>query len=191
MRPHLESVDEALFSQYLRRAAVYFEYGSGGSTVFAHTFANIRHIYSLESDASWYRNVAQQCADSARLTYFFQEMDTRERTWGAPGPDSTEQQRVAYSDAIYRVPAQERRQIDLVMIDGRFRVASCLKCFDALSDACAICFDDFLNRPCYHIVLQYFDIVEQANARMVVLKKKPGVTAVPPDLIRHYEQDPR
>ena len=38
----------------------------------------------------------------------------------------------------------EQDSIDLVFIDGRFRVACCLKCYDIINDNCLIGFDDFL-----------------------------------------------
>ena len=38
---------------------------------------------------------------------------------------------------------EEQKEIDLVFIDGRFRIACCLKCFDIISDNCYIAFDDF------------------------------------------------
>ena len=55
---------------------------------------------------------------------------------------------------------KEKDSIDLVFIDGRFRVACCLKCYKN----CVIAFDDFLNRE------YYFDIVEKTvDNRMVIL----------------------
>jgi len=44
-----------------------------------------------------------------------------------------------------------------------------------------------VNRPQYHIVLNYFDIVEQTtDNRMVILKKKPNMS-IPKELIEYYE----
>jgi len=75
-----------------------------------------------------------------------------------------------------------------VFIDGRFRVACCLKCFDVIKPECLIAFDDFLDRPHYHVVLQYYDIVDKTkDNRMVILKKKKNVRAVPESLIKKYE----
>ena len=86
---------------------------------------------------------------------------------------------------------QEQQSIDLILIDGRFRVACCLKCYDIINDSCFIAFDDFLNRSHYHIVLDYFDIVERTrDKRMVILKKKRNVI-VPKELIKKYELDQR
>ena len=76
----------------------------------------------------------------------------------------------------------------MILIDGRFRVACCLKCFEGMSPNCTIAFDDFLNRPKYHVVLDYFDIVDYTrNNRMVMLRKK-NVKGPSPELIQKYEK---
>ena len=100
-------------------------------------------------------------------------MDTKPNTWGKPGKNATNIQKINYSNQITKLSKEEQDSIDLVFIDGRFRVACCLKCYDIIKDTCLIAFDDFLDRPQYHIVLEYFDIIEKTkDNRMVILKKK-------------------
>ena len=98
------------------------------------------------------------------------------------------------NDEIYKqwnmlIENDKIKDIDFVFIDGRFRAACCLKCYDIIKDDCLIAFDDFLNRPHYHIVLDYFDIVEKTEANiMVILKKKKNVS-IPQEIIEKYELD--
>ena len=76
-----------------------------------------------------------------------------------------------------KLTKKQKAYLDLVFIDGRFRVACCLKCYNK----CVIAFDDFLNRE------HYFDIVEKTeDNRMVILKKKKN-KVVPEELIEKYE----
>ena len=70
-------------------------------------------------------------------------MDTKRNTWGQPGSKSTEEQWINYSDQILKINSTD--EIDLIMIDGRFRVACCLKCFDKINENAYIMFDDFLD----------------------------------------------
>ena len=82
---------------------------------------------------------------------------------------------------------EEHESLDIILIDGRFRVACCLKCYNIINENCVIAFDDFLNRSQYHIVLKYFDILEKTkDNRMVILKKKKNMI-VPEEIIRKYE----
>lgn len=105
---------------------------------------------------------------------------------GNPGQNCSSSDKIKYSDAIVDLPDADK--LDLILIDGRFRVACCLKCFDKISDECVIIFDDFLNRPQYHIVLDYYTIIEQTiDSAMVVLKKNQNRTRPPQELINYYE----
>lgn len=190
MQPHLADNDKIMFYKYLDKATVYFEYGSGGSTYQANIRHNINKIYSVESDIHWIEKVKQHI-DPDKVTFFHNEMDTQPNTLGRPGGESTSAQRIKYSTHIRTLNKGEQKEIDLVLIDGRFRVACCLKCFDVITQDCFIAFDDFLNRPAYHIVLNYFDIVEQTtDKRMVILQKKKSVTSIPTDIIKKYELIP-
>jgi hypothetical protein len=175
-----------LLNKYLSQIDVYFEYGCGTSTYLASNVDNIKKIYSVESDIEW-ANCIKQKIKRDNIVYIFNDMDTKPKTWGHPGKTATDVQKINYSSHMKNLSKEEQESIDLVFIDGRFRVACCLKCFDIMKDECSIVFDDFLNRPQYHIVLNYFDMVEKcSNTRTVLLRKKQNV-CVPHELIKKYE----
>lgn len=82
---------------------------------------------------------------------------------------------------------EQFKTINLILIDGRFRVACCLKCFNKMNDECVIAFDDFTIRKNYHIVLDFFNIIDNdQGCAMVILKKKQNVS-IPKSLIKKYE----
>lgn len=187
MEPELSKNDKQMFYKYLNKCKIYFEYGSGGSTYQASIRKNIIKIYSVESDITW-MNFLQKRIKSNNVIYIFNVMNTRPNKWGYPGPNSTQIQRINYSNHMRKLTNTEQKSIDLILIDGRFRVACCLKCFDLIHTECLIAFDDFLNRPYYHVVLDYYDIVEKTtDNRMVILQKKKGIDVIPESLIQKYE----
>ena len=57
-----------------------------------------------------------------------------------------------------------------------------------------LAFDDFIGRKCYHIVLDYFEIIEKSKDNksvgridhLVILKKKPNLN-IPESIIKKYE----
>jgi hypothetical protein len=184
MEPHLAPNDKQLFYKYLDKATNYFEFGSGGSTYQAALRTNIVSIHSIESDFAWYTRMVSLLGDNPHVKLIYNEIDAKANTWGHPGPASTKEQKMRYSEQIRML---DTSGLDLILIDGRFRVACCLKSFDVISDDCLIAFDDFLNRPVYHVVLEYYNIIEQTrDNRMIILKKKAGVV-VPNELILKYE----
>lgn len=186
MEPYFSKHDKAMFYKYINAAHVYFEYGSGGSTYQASLRENIGKMYSVESDREWQEKV-KQTIKGTHITFLFNEMDTRPNTWGDPGVNSTMAQRINYSNQLGMLTKEEQTAIDFVLIDGRFRVACCLKAFSLLRPECFVAFDDFLTRPQYAIVLDYFDIVDQTSDKsMVILRKKLHVS-VPDHLLQKYE----
>ena len=190
MIPELRANDMKMFYRYLDKATVYFEYGSGGSTYQANLRPNIQKIYTVESDKTWMDKLNSVIKNNTKITYIYNEMGTKPHTWGYPSGRCLKTSLTNYSEHIRNLSDEERSKIDLVMIDGRFRVACCLKCFEVINDDCYIIFDDFLNRKNYHIILVYYEIVEKTeDKRMVILRKKKNIS-IPADLIKNYELIP-
>lgn len=108
--------------------------------------------------------------------------------WGHAGINATNQQKSNYSSKLKSLSNEQINNVDFILVDGRFRVACCLKCFDMINDECLIAFDDFVPRKQYHIVLDFFDIIDQIQGGdMVILKKKITVSSIPNSLIEKYE----
>lgn len=190
MIPELSANDMKMFYRYLDKTTVYFEYGSGGSTYQANLRPNIQKIYTVESDKTWMNKLNSVIKNNTKITYIYNEMGTKPRTWGYPSKSCEKSSLANYSHHIRNLTIEERSKIDLVMVDGRFRVACCLKCFDVINDKCYIVFDDFICRKKYHVVLDYYDIVEKTeDNRMVILSKKKNIS-IPQDLIKKYELIP-
>ena len=186
MEPCFSENDKKMFYKYLDNTNIYFEYGSGGSTYQSSIRKNIKTIYSVESDITW-QKLLKKIITHPNINYIYNEMNTLPDSWGYPGENATNIQKLNYSNQITKLSKEEQDSIDLVLIDGRFRVTCCLKCYDIIKDTCLIAFDDFLGRPEYHIVLNYFDIIEiTKDNRMVILKKKQNVN-IPKELIEKYE----
>ncbi len=192
MQPHFGETDIHMYYDYLEKASVYFEFGSGGSTYQALIRDNIKKIYTVESDSIWYKNLynsinKNKTIKKDKLIFSLIDLKCKPNNWGNPGIDCKIEDMIKYSDVIQNLTIEEKLSIDLILIDGRFRVACCLKCFSSISDNCLIIFDDFLNRKQYHIILDYFDIIKLTrDKRMVILKKK---NCKPPslDIIKKYE----
>lgn len=179
MIPHFIDDDINMFKKYIKNSKIYFEYGSGGSTHYVSTCSNIEKFYSVESDGAWIEKLKPLISDLIKCNFIYIDINSN-GNWGMPGKYATNDQLKQYSNAINNI---DNSNIDLVLIDGRFRVACALKCFNL--ENCLILFDDFLNRPHYHIILEFYDIVERGKI-MVCLKRK---IREPPslDLIKKYE----
>jgi hypothetical protein len=180
MEPHINPLDKILFYKYLDKATNYMEFGSGGSTYQASIRPNILNIRVVESDVGWINTLNSRISHPS-ITFAYIDIESVPNSWGNPGKRCSKEKMKKYSDV--RVP----EGVDMILIDGRFRVACCLKLFEQISNECVIAFDDFLNRKYYHVILDYYTIVEQTSDNcLVILKKKD---AMPPliNLIEQYE----
>ena len=188
LEPYFSKNDKDMFYRYLSKATNYFEYGSGGSTYQASKSSNLMKIYSVESDLEWHTKLKNKI-NNTNINLIYVEMDTKPNTYGYPGPNSTLEDWIKYSSQICYLDPSDLNAIDFILIDGRFRVASCLTCFDIINPDCLIAFDDFLDRSKYHVVLEFYDIIDNTvDNRMVILKKKNNIT-VPRDLIEKYQTE--
>ena len=186
MEPHITPNDLQMFYKYLDKVTNYFEFGAGGSTYQASKRTNLERIVCVESDSKWINKVKESIGNDTRITYIHIDINAVGTLWGRPGPKSTLEDWKKYSSAICD---SNLPKMDFVLIDGRFRVACCLKCFNMLDENAFIAFDDFLNRPTYHVVLNYFEIVEKTADKTMVILKKRVTNAPPAELIEKYEKE--
>ena len=188
MEAHIKENDKKLFYKYLDNASKYLEFGSGGSTFQAAIRQNITQIISVESDIGWINKIKENVPADKQIDFRYIDLKPVPNTWGYPGPFCATEDKINYSNVICDLDSADK--LDLILIDGRFRVACCLKCFNKISDDCVIAFDDFLDRPHYHIVLDYYEIIEKTENKSLVILKKKGVPGPEGGLIKKYELIP-
>jgi hypothetical protein len=180
MEPAIKPLDKLLFYKYLDNATHYMEFGSGGSTYQASIRPNMKSICTVESDLEWIQILKSKISHPS-IQYNYIDINAFPKSLGYPGKKCSVEAMKKYSDV------KVSSETDLVLIDGRFRVACCLKLIGQINDSCIVVFDDFLNRPHYHVILDYFTIVEQTeNNSLVVLQRKKG-TIPSLELIKKYE----
>ena len=96
-------------------------------------------------------------------------MDTQPNNLGNPGRNATKIQKINYSNQITKLSKEEQDSIDLVLIDGRFLVAFCLKCYDCINDKCFIAFDDSFAASKNCLFLASMVICAKRNRSMATL----------------------
>lgn len=203
MEPWMPDAEKALFYKYLDQASNYFEFGSGGSTYQAAIRDNIKKIYSVESDQGWQKHLKENIklpqepllnrsddsddtiVDQKSIRYIYVDMDTKPNNMGYPGDKSSLDDWRKYYLAMHNLTPDQISKIDLILIDGRFRVSCALRIFPLINSDAIICFDDF-DRKYYHIVLDYYDIIEKTG-RMVILKRKSYITPPGKYLLENYQ----
>lgn len=152
-----------MWYRHLLAATHYAEYGSGGSTVGASKVSSLRSILSIESDAAFAADIRSA---SPRAVVRWIDVG-KTGGYGHPVDESKKEDWPSYS-------AQELGSPDLVLVDGRWRVACICHVLKTYPNA-TLLVHDFTHRTEYHSVLSLANVVE-ATESLVLLKRKPDTT---------------
>lgn len=170
------------FKEKLMISNKYLEFGSGGSTVLASKYIK-GSIISIESDKEWYEKLKQYLGNNDKVHLHLVDLYCKPNTWGHPTAECPIENKRLYSNIVKSLNIED---VDLVLIDGRFRAACALQIHSLISENTVVLFDDFNDRiEHYGIVLDYYDIVHSVG-RMLHLQKKKYVS-VDKDIISKYE----
>ena len=168
-QPHMSDSERQLFSGCLSQAENYFEFGAGGSTVWA--VKEGLDVKGVESDINWVNALKKELGPPCRVKAVGIGPTTE---WGFPADAKESHTFPEYSRAIF----QHSQPFDLVLVDGRFRVACTMTAIEHIArNPCNgrdayIFIHDFWNRPHYHVVLQFLDVVESVESAGVFQVQK-------------------
>lgn len=161
----------------LSNSRCYLEYGSGGSTVKASELG-VPVIISVESDASWLDAVRQkvQGFKGGGVNHQLVHIDigpTKE--WGFPISEIGWREYAKYPLEAWKLCKTKNFAPDLVLVDGRFRVACCLASFLFAKPGTRVVIDDYGDRPLYHSVERFVSVASTADrlAEFIVPEELP------------------
>lgn len=163
--PHMESAGRDLLQKKLGDCKVFLEFGAGGSTIFA-AKQGVSSIFSVESDRSFLAAVSDRLTQNEGMQpQFFPVFVDLGPTgdWGFPTDKSTSDKWPNYCVKVWEDLRLNDNHPDVVLIDGRFRVACFLSCLVFAREGCTILFDDYVDRPNYHVIEKFLMPVSTAG----------------------------
>lgn len=159
----LPDTERAFLEQHYNAANAILEYGSGGSTFLA-IDAGVEHIMSVESDANWAANmvdVISQKHPEAKNVFIHHVDIGQTKAWGRPKTDAQWKNYHLYPLSVWDQTFFS--EPDLVLIDGRFRVGCFIATALRIRKKTTVLFDDYVDRPEYHVVESLAKPVETAG----------------------------
>ena len=156
--------DDTLFKKYLMKSHVFAEYGCGQSTywVLKNTTAQ---ILSVDTSIDWIKTIKQsKVYDEQKIKLKYIDVGKVEN-WGFPIDYSKRDSFIDYTNCAWK----QNLIPDTVLIDGRFRVCCFFTCLKFAKEGTIIIFDDYFDRPYYHIVENYLE-VHQKCGRQAIFK---------------------
>ncbi len=157
--------EKAIFDKLIKESRHYLEFGMGGSTIRAIQKSKAM-IYTVESSPDWIsymrKYVYLKFFENRRLNIFLVNIGAV-GDCGYPKSEDFMELFEEYSSSIFQ--SVDSKLIDLVLVDGRFRVACVLKIIQLChkNSKIKILIHDFWNRPQYHIVLKYLVAVTKID----------------------------
>lgn len=151
--------EDGLFRTALDGCQVYGEYGCGASTIWCARNSTAQ-ILSVDTSSEWIERVLNSTGNPQQLQLVHVDLGTL-GAWGRPRDYSHRDRFADYISAPWRFELKP----DVVLIDGRFRVACFLTSLIEAAPGTIILFDDYTDRPHYHLVEDYTPIVDHAGTQ--------------------------
>jgi hypothetical protein len=136
-------------------ADVILEFGSGGSTVYGVQAG--KTVYAVESDPNWLKRLTSHIelnGSSSRFIPIYADIGPTTH-WGHPEKYDRQEKFLNYTIRPWEIISKDNVNPDLILIDGRFRVACFMTCLAMIKIKTLLIFDDYLTRPEYSYVEKY------------------------------------
>jgi hypothetical protein len=165
--PAMDEEGLSFFKTAIANSTCFLEYGCGGSTVYALNTENIKTIISVDTSKEWVEKVGQY-VQSKETNLLLNHCDLGVvGDWGRPVNRDQSQSFWRYMVTPWQVARSKGLIPDIVLVDGRFRVASFLYSLICARLGTLIMFDDYLNREDYFVVEKFCQLKEK-HGRMGV-----------------------
>lgn len=184
--------EEDLLTRYLQSSTKYLEFGSGESTKLALHSSSIERVDSVESSQHFVEDYFEddeliwRAIDSNRLNFHYVDIGPT-KDWGIPIDKTKKYLWPNYSLSIFR----RKRDYDLVLIDGRFRVACALSSMLSIPSKCDYLIHDFPVLPELFVLLNFLEIKERAGTLVAFEKRRNIDSSKAHRLIMKYQYLPQ
>lgn len=193
--PHFDPLSTPFFTEELKKARRYLEFGAGGSTVLAARLG--KSGMTVESDRFFLRDVSRKLnGQTGQMDLHHADIGMTSR-WGRPRVRFMLSTRLKRWRKYVEAPfeAVDGDFYDLVLVDGRFRVACALRTLMEAARRQAsltLLIDDYEPRQYYRAIEDYAPLTQMAG-RMAVFRIESGkLLKVPTESdIDHWVSDHR
>ena len=148
---------DKIFKDNITDGIIYGEYGCGASTLYVSKKSNV-NIISVDSSEDWINRIKEELKErETKIDLKFIDVGIT-KEWGRPNDYSKKENFIKYINYLW----ERDLKPNIVLIDGRFRVACFLYSLLNAKPFTKIIFDDY-NRGIYHIVEDYLKPVKIEN----------------------------
>jgi hypothetical protein len=174
-KPHLRKEELMAFLSLLTKDTIFFETGSGCSSIIAKYYA--KKTYAVEGCTKFYEIGIK---NGLKDVILFNDLKPDNPTWSYPGKKSDINDWKKYFQAY-----KKEYDADVILIDGRFKVATAMDIFNKIRDDTIILLHEYFNRPSYFILENYYNYIYHWNSLYAFVKKK-NIKNIPMEIQEKY-----
>ncbi len=147
----LPDLESAALREAYANAPVILEYGMGGTTIIAAETAG-HTVFSVESDHNWLTKMERWFANKppAAIVHLHYADIGPTSEWGHPASKKRLNRWSGYPISVW--DRHDFLHPDVVLIDGRFRLACMLTTLFRIERATRVLVDDYIDRPGYKAI---------------------------------------
>ena len=182
-RPAMRPKELEMVTAIMSQSQHLLEFGAGGSTTLALKLG-VPRVVAVESDPSWIERLeadeaAARALRDGRLTLLHADIGPT-LSLGRPADDGSRDRWPDYAKTPW--DEVDSDTLDVVLIDGRFRLACIMQSVMNVRPDTLIVVHDFWNRPAYHQALAFLDEVARVD-RLGVFTRKPDYNRTLAELV--------
>ena len=174
-QPHLTEYELGAFLSLLTTETTYFETGSGCSSIIAKKYA--KKSYAVEGCKKWYDKGVE---NGLKDNLIFRDLKPDNPDWSYPGSSSTLEDWKNYFQAY-----DKSYKADVIMIDGRFKIATAMDIFDKIEEDTIVLIHEYPDRPEYFVIEKYYQFIYIWD-RLAAFVKKKDVESIPLEVQKEY-----
>ena len=174
-KPHFTEVELIAFLSFLTKNTTYFETGSGCSSLIAKYYA--KKSFAVEGCKEWYD---QGVKNGLKENLIFHDLKPDNPIWSFPGKNSNLNDWKKYFQSYDR-----SYNADVILIDGRFKIATAMDIFDKIRDDTIVFIHEYQDRPSYFILENYYNYVYHWGTLTAFVKRK-NIKSIPLEIQKKY-----
>ena len=178
-KPHLTDEELIAFLSLLTKDTIFFETGSGCSSVIAKFYA--KKVYSIEGCQKFYELGIK---NGLKDNIIFKNLKPDNYKWSRPGKKSNLEDWKNYFQSY-----KKEYKADVILIDGRFKVATAMDIFSKINDNTIILIHEYNKRPLYFVLENYYKYIYHWGTLFAFVKKK-DIKEIPINVQKKYWDKP-
>lgn len=177
--PHFRSKELLAFLSFLTNNNTFFETGSGCSSIIAKYYT--KKSYAIEGCKKWFE---EGIKNGLKDNIIFKDLKPDNPIWSYPGSRTTLKDWKNYFQSY-----KEEYNADVILIDGRFKVATAMDIFNKIRNDTIVLIHEYSPRPLYFIIEKYYQYVYHWDTLVAFVKKK-DIQEIPLEVQKNYWNNP-